>query len=106
VAAGGGQAERLATTLHVSLRTVSRRCLQAGLPAPRRLLAWMRVLLACSLLDDPGRTLSGIAFACGYYSDTTLRRALQAFLGMSPSALRERGALNTAVGMLRDELYR
>jgi AraC-like DNA-binding protein len=104
VAAGGGQAERLAAALHVSHRTLTRRCLKAGLPAPRRLLAWMRVLIASSLLDDPGRTVSGVAFACGYYSDTTLRRALQTFLEMSPSDLRERGSLTTAVRMFRDEL--
>ena len=57
-------------------RTVLRWAERAGLPAPRRMLAWMRILLAAVLLDDPGRTVLSVAHACGYSSDSSLRRAM------------------------------
>jgi AraC-like DNA-binding protein len=88
----GGGAVDLARMLHVTQRTVSRWCRRAGLPPPKRLLAWMRVLLAAELLDDAGRTVSDVALACGYASDGSLRYSLRSFVGESPSALRATGA--------------
>jgi AraC-like DNA-binding protein len=92
----GEHGRDLAGTMHLSRRTLLRWCQRAGLPAPRRLLAWMRVLLACELLDDPGRTVLSVAHTCGYSSDSGLRRITQKFLGASPSELRERGAFRHA----------
>lgn len=103
----GEHGRDLAGSLHLSRRTLLRWCERAGLPAPRRLLAWMRVLLACELLDDPGRTVLSVAHTCGYSSDSGLRRITQKFLGASPSELRERGAFSHAaeafVRMLNEE---
>jgi AraC-like DNA-binding protein len=104
VTAGGGDARDVARTLFVSRRTLSRRCVESGLPPPRRLLAWMRVLLACELLDDPRRTVSNIAFVCGYSSDNALRLALGTFLGRTPRELRQAGALTSATRAFRGEL--
>jgi AraC-like DNA-binding protein len=92
----GQHGRDLARSLHLSRRTLLRWCERAGLPPPRRLLAWMRVLLACEILDDPGRTVVGVAHSCGYSSDSGLRRITQKFLGLSPSELREQGAFKTA----------
>lgn len=92
----GQHGRDLAKTLHLSRRTLLRWCQRAGLPAPRRLLAWMRVLLACELLDDPGRTVLDVAHTCGYSSDSGLRRITQKFLNASPSDLREQGAFRRA----------
>ncbi len=92
----GQHGRDLAKTLHLSRRTLLRWCQRAGLPAPRRLLAWMRVLLACELLDDPGRTVLSVAHTCGYSSDSGLRRITQKFLDSSPSDLREQGAFRRA----------
>ncbi|MEX2570133.1 MAG: helix-turn-helix domain-containing protein [Gemmatimonadota bacterium] len=92
----GEHGRDLASSLHLSRRTLLRWCQRAGLPAPRRLLAWMRVLLACELLDDPGRTVLSVAHTCGYSSDSGLRRITQKFLGASPSDLREKGAFRHA----------
>ncbi len=64
----------------------------------------MRILLASSLLDDPGRTVRSVACACGYASDSSLRRAMQDFLGMVPTALRSAGALDTAAAAFTREL--
>jgi AraC-like DNA-binding protein len=100
----GGKARELARRLHLSERTVLRWSERGGLPPPRRLLAWMRILLAASLLDDPGRTVLSVAHACGYSSDSSLRRAMQDFLQTGPSALRREGAFAAASHAFLQEL--
>jgi hypothetical protein len=106
VAADGGQAPELGTRLRVGGRTLTDRCTRAELPAPRFVQAWMRVLLACMLLDDPGRTVYGAAYASGYQSDRSLRRSITALLGVDSTTLRRSGAFRTAVkafnAMLRE----
>lgn len=96
VVAEGGQGADLARALHVTPRTLTRWCRRAALPPPRRLLAWMRILLAAELLDDPGRTVSDVALSCGYAADSSLRHALRSFLGASPRDLRATGAFAAA----------
>lgn len=105
VAADGGQAPELATRLRVTPRTLTERCTRAELPAPRSVQAWMRVLLACMLLDDPGRTVYGAAFASGYRSDRSLRRAILALLGVDSTTLRRAGAFRTAVNAFNAMLH-
>jgi AraC-like DNA-binding protein len=104
VVATGGKARELARRLHLSERTVLRWAERGGLPPPRRLLAWMRILLASSLLDDPGRSVLSVAHACGYASDSSLRRAMQDFLETGPSALRREGAFPFASARFLEEL--
>lgn len=106
VVAAGARARELARRLHLSERTVLRWACRAGLPPPRRLLAWMRILLAASLLDDPGRSVLAVAHACGYASDSSLRRAMQDFLGAGPTALRRQGAFAHASARFLEELSR
>jgi AraC-like DNA-binding protein len=100
----GGRGRDLARALHLSERTVLRWSERATLPPPRRLMAWMRILLASSLLDDPGRTVLSVAYACGYSSDSSLRRAMQDFLGTIPTTLRREGAFSAAAKLFLDEL--
>jgi AraC-like DNA-binding protein len=102
-AAGGGSAD-LASALGTTERTVLRWCVRADLPHPRRLLTWLRVLLAADMLDDPGRTLAAVARACGYSSDTALRNTLRTFLSASPTELRGQ-AFQTAAGAFARELF-
>ncbi len=101
----GGHAPDLARALSVSTKTLARWCERCYLPPPRRLLAWIRVLLASRLLDDPERTVSSVARACGYTSDTALRRALLDFLGIGPTQLREAGAFAAAAPAFVAELH-
>jgi methylphosphotriester-DNA--protein-cysteine methyltransferase len=107
VAVEGGQAPELGERMRVSARPLSEHCIRADLPAPRTVQAWIRVLLACMLLDDPGRTVYGAAYASGYHTERSLRRAITALLGTDSTTLRRAGAFATAVdafnGMLRDE---
>jgi AraC-like DNA-binding protein len=100
----GGRGRDLARALHLSERTVLRWSERAVLPPPRRLMAWMRILLAASLLDDPGRTVLSVAYACGYASDSSLRRAMQDFLGTIPTTLRREGAFARAARLFLNEL--
>jgi AraC-like DNA-binding protein len=100
----GGRAGCLAASLRVSGRTLLRRTTEAGLPPPRRLLAWVRVLLAARLLDDPRETVTGAATRCGYTSATSLRRALEAFTAVPLARLRRSGAHATAARLFLEEL--
>jgi methylphosphotriester-DNA--protein-cysteine methyltransferase len=106
VAAEGGLAPQLARRLGVSARTLTVWCARAELPAPRQVQTWLRVLLGCVLLDDPGRTVYGAAYASGYQTERSLRRAITTFLGVDSTTLRRSGAFATASAafnaMLRD----
>lgn len=104
IAAAGGGSGELAQALKVTERTVLRWCRRADLPQPRRLMAWLRILLAADMLDDAGRTLGAVARACGYSSDTALRNALRTFLGASPTDLRGR-AFQAASAAFSRELF-
>jgi len=46
----------------------------------------------------------GVAFACGYSSDSSLRRAMQDFLGTIPTTLRRQGAFPQASRLFLLEL--
>lgn len=104
VAAEGGQAPELARHLSVSPKTLAARCARADLPPPRQVQAWMRMLLACLLLDDPGRTVYGAAYASGYSTERSLRRAITAHLGVDSTTLRKAGAFATAAGVFNAAL--
>lgn len=104
VAAVGGHAPEMAGSLELTGRTLLRWCARAQLPPPRRLLAWMRVLLACDFLDDPGHSLSSVSRACGYAADMPLRRAIRNLTGAEPAELRGCGALTTAARAFTREL--
>ena len=103
VAVDGGGAPELARRFDAQERTVAGWCRREALPAPRRLLAWTRVLLALLLLEEPERSLAGAARAVGYASDYTFRRALRELLGEGDA--RERSfaeAMAALNGELRD----
>lgn len=103
--AAGGKAPELAALLGVNERTVPRWFERADLPPPRRLLAWLRLLLACELLDDPGRSVGAVAKACGYASEVSLKAALRQFMGAPPTELRDRGAFEIAASRFARELF-
>lgn len=81
VAVDGGGALELARIFNAAPRTASGWCRREGLPAPRHLLAWMRLFLAAALLEGTGRTTGSVARACGYATNHALRRAVRELLG-------------------------
>jgi AraC-like DNA-binding protein len=89
VAVAGGNAAELAEVFGVTAETVGSWCADAGLPPPRTLQAWMRLLLAATLLEERGRSVASIARHCGYSSDRSLRRALNKFVGTDARSARQ-----------------
>ena len=55
------------------------------------------------ILYDPGRTVLSVAYACGYASDSSLRRAMQDFIGTIPTTLRREGAFARASKLFNEE---
>jgi len=104
VAVEGGSAADMADVLRVTPRTLAGQCTRADLPSPRQVQAWMRILLACMLLDDPGRTVYSAAYACGYSTDRSLRRAVQTLLGKDTTTLRRGSAFTAAMRSFNDTL--
>lgn len=96
-AVDGGQATALGDRMRVGSRTLTERLMRAELPPPRHVQAWMRLLLACMLLDDPGRTVYGAAYASGYHTERSLRRVITQLLGVDSTTLRRSGAFKTAM---------
>lgn len=88
----GAGSEQLARNLFITTRTLLRWCRKGGLPAPRRLLLWVRLLLAAEMLDDPGRSISDVALSCGYSGDGGLRNAFKSTVDITPGRLRDLGA--------------
>jgi AraC-like DNA-binding protein len=102
----GEHPRALSKELGFSPSTLLRWCERSQLPTPRRLLLWMRMLLASALLDDPGHSVQSVGKACGYSGDQALRRALKAVLPYTPTELREMGAFDTVSAAFFAELDR
>ena len=104
VAVDGGGATELATLFGVEPRTASAWCRREGLPAPRRLLAWMRVLLAATLLEEDGRSIVNVARAAGYATDHALRRTMRDLAGGDPSTMPRERLFEQAAERFNSEL--
>jgi AraC-like DNA-binding protein len=104
VAVTGGGAPKLAAQFGVTPETIAQWCADAALPPPRGLQAWVRILLAALLLQEQPRTVSAVAFGCGYSSDRALRRAMNRFLGYDTRTLRRQGAFSVVMEAFNAEL--
>ena len=105
VTVDGGLGEDFADMFGVKLKTMTGWCVRLCLPAPRQLLAWMRVLLALMLLEETDRTWRAVATGCGYSNDTNLRRTLTARLGPAPAGqARRRWTFTEAITAFNAEL--
>jgi AraC-like DNA-binding protein len=94
--------DAFAAVFGVSRRTIHARLIDAGLPPTREFLTWCRILVACALLDQPGRTLESVAGQLdlpggGHVLRTTLRR----YLGSGINRLRDEGVLESAMMAFR-----
>jgi transcriptional regulator GlxA family with amidase domain len=106
VVAAGGQAPEMAAALGVAERTVPRWCERADLPPPRRLMAWIRLLLAADLLDNSdSHSNESIARATGYAGAQSLKTAMRNLMRMSVRELRARGAFDTVARAFADDLF-
>lgn len=103
-AVDGGGAPELAALFGVEPRTASAWCRREGLPPPRRLLAWMRVMLAATLLEEDGRSVVNVARAAGYATDHALRRAMRELAGGDPSTVARSGLFTQAAERFNADL--
>lgn len=92
IAAEQGGPLQLARALGLHRDTLHRWCVADGLPSPRLLFTWMRLLLAAEMLDHSPLPLTRVAMACGYSSDGALRASLHRQVGIGTRELRRRGA--------------
>lgn len=90
----------LAAGLGVHRRTLAKRLYSRGLPSPREVVAWCRLMLAAGLLEDPARTVEQVAHELEFPSANAFRNLLQRYTGMTPSDLRRGGGLQTICDLL------
>jgi AraC-like DNA-binding protein len=102
----GGGREVFAGIFGIYVRTVTARCVDAGLPPPRRLVGWMRVLLALTLLEEAHRTVMNVAVCCGYTDNSSLKRAIENFTACPGSASIREHTFATAFDRFTAELLR
>jgi AraC-like DNA-binding protein len=61
----------------ITRRGLAKALRSSGLPAPKRLIGWMRLLHAGRLADDPGRSVEAIALELGFASGAALHNMLR-----------------------------
>jgi AraC-like DNA-binding protein len=105
VAVAEGNAAELAEVFGVTPETVGSWCVDAGLPPPRTLQTWMRLLLAATLLEERGRNVASIARHCGYSSDRSLRRALNKFVGTDARSARQGSTFDIVAAEFNSALF-
>jgi AraC-like DNA-binding protein len=71
-------------TLRVYLRN-------SGLPSLGKLITWARLVRACHLLQDGGRSVENVALVLGFASANNFRNQLMRYAGVCPTAVRGSG---------------
>ncbi len=90
--------EKLSRLLGVRRRALTDRLVRAGFPAPQRLIAWGRLIVAARLLEDPDRKVDAIAMTLDFPSGSAFRNTCQRYLGATPQEMRARGGAEYVVG--------
>jgi AraC-like DNA-binding protein len=80
----------LARSLGVHRRTLARRLRAAGVPGPRSLVRWCRLILAAWMLEETTRTVESVALALDFASAGALRNALRRYASLSVRDVRSR----------------
>jgi AraC-like DNA-binding protein len=93
-----------AAALGLDRRTLVRRLERAGLPQPRRIAGWCRVIAAARLLDEPIYTLEQAALRLEFPSGTALRNMLLRYTGLRPREIRENGGMRCVLHLFKREL--
>ena len=88
---------------HRSASTLARHLKGAGLPSPRALIAWGRLLHAAYLLQFRSHTVEAVAAVLGFSSAGALRNQLNRYAGVSPRSIRV-GGVQVLVRLLSEAL--
>jgi AraC-like DNA-binding protein len=89
--------EGLARDLQIHRRTLVYQLRTAGFPPPAGLIGWCRLLVSAHLLDHTDRSVGEIARVLHFMSPSHYRGTLVRYTGLTPTALRQRGALGTVI---------
>jgi AraC-like DNA-binding protein len=90
------ESERIRTIRELALRmgvlpsTLMSRFFRAGLPSPKRFLAFARLLRAARLFEDAGHSIADVANALEYSSPQSFGRHVRALLGLTAGEFRQR----------------
>ena len=94
----------LARGLGVCASTLNSRFFRARLPAPKRYLAWARLVRAAHLLENPGVSLAACALRLEYSSPQSFGRHVRTLLGCSAGEFRARHDGERMLRRYREEL--
>ena len=95
---------QLARGLGVTPSTLMSRFFRARLPAPKRYLAYARLIAAARLLENPGLSIASAANHLEYSSPQSFGRHIRMWLGMTGAEFRRRYDGMGMLGRFRDEL--
>ncbi len=90
--------------LRVRPSTLMSRFHRAGLPSPKSYLAAMRLLHAAYLFQNPGLSVSDVAYRMDYSSPQSFGRHLKAVLGVTAGEFRRRFPFDVALARYVDLL--
>src|SRR6266705_3243821 len=94
----------LARHLRVRPSTLMSRFHRAGIPSPKSYLAGMRLLHASFLFQNPGLSVSDVAYRMDYSSPQSFGRHLRAVLGVTAGEFRRRFPFEVALARYIDLL--
>ena len=94
----------LARHLRVLPSTLMSRFHRAGIPSPKSYLAGMRLLHAAFLFQNPGLSVSDVAYRMDYSSPQSFGRHLRAVLGVTATEFRQRFSFDVALARYIDLL--
>lgn len=96
----------VARDLGVDRKTLVNRLHALGLPSPRIMIGWLRILVVAHELEKPGYPVERIAVDFDFPSSTALRNMLKRYTGLRPAELRQNGGLRCALHLFRQVLAR
>lgn len=94
----------LSETLHVLPSTLMSRFFRAGLPAPKRYLAWTRLARAAYLFENPGFSIANVANHLEFSSPQSFGRHIRAMAGTTALQFRRAADSQAVVSRFIDEL--
>lgn len=94
----------LARHLRVRPSTLMSRFHRAGLPSPKSYLAGMRLMHSAFLFQNPGLSVSDVAYRMDYSSPQSFGRHLRAVLGVAAGEFRRRFPFDVALARYIDLL--
>lgn len=101
-----GTVQDLSLRLQVLPSTLMSRFFRARIPAPKRYLAYARLLRAARLFEDTGHSIADVANALDFSSPQSFGRHIQTFLGIAAGEFRRSITEERMLERFLDELIR